>query len=273
MFEIRQALENSGGVDVMLFTAPCYMGAVEAMYEVRNQTDIYMGSENTSGYIIWKFAMPGIRRTLTDNPDISTRDLGREILYYIEAVLDSADNQYPGSSLYVTMSAVDCRLLEDLVRRFGAITDFYHIRASRFESLITGHYSKIENYDRFYVDLYSLLKHLERFETDPDMITRFKDVRNLMKRAVIAEYHGPYWTDTHGISLHFPYPGGKYPYRDDSYSLVQFAADTRWDEILREYLGSSVSPDTEADFLNRFFLDKGSGLFPNRSSKVQSSSE
>jgi hypothetical protein len=58
MHDMQEALSKNGGVDFVLFTAPCLMGAIESVYELRNCAKVYIGSENLSGYCWWLGATP-----------------------------------------------------------------------------------------------------------------------------------------------------------------------------------------------------------------------
>ena len=42
MDEIDCAIRNAGGVDILAFTAPCLMGALESAYELRDCVDVYI---------------------------------------------------------------------------------------------------------------------------------------------------------------------------------------------------------------------------------------
>ncbi|MGW8266254.1 MAG: clostripain-related cysteine peptidase, partial [Longimicrobiales bacterium] len=75
MAEKRSALAEVGGVDLVLFTAPCLMGALEAAYDLREVTEVYVGSEATSGFIWWREPMRDLSAVLESNPDISTLEL------------------------------------------------------------------------------------------------------------------------------------------------------------------------------------------------------
>ena len=83
MDEIQRALTDAGGVDMVCFSAPCLMGALESVYELRNCTEVYIGSEETSGYIWWWYTMGDICETLKQNPDITNLEFADIIIQSI----------------------------------------------------------------------------------------------------------------------------------------------------------------------------------------------
>jgi len=78
MDDFQTTLMEAGGVDVICFTAPCLMGAIESVYELRNLTKLYIGSEELSGYCWWKYAIGDICNILAHNPDIDEISFGGE---------------------------------------------------------------------------------------------------------------------------------------------------------------------------------------------------
>ena len=79
MDELQIALTESGGVDVICFFA-CLMSSLEAVYELRDCVDVYVGSED----LAWGSWFDGIcgdtNQLLTDTPTITNTDLGIEIV-------------------------------------------------------------------------------------------------------------------------------------------------------------------------------------------------
>jgi cysteine peptidase C11 family protein len=103
MHAIRTGLAALGHVDAVLFTAPCLMGAVESAYELRDVADVYVGSEQTSGFVYWNGApLVWIRNALSDTPDVSAVDLAGGAVRAIEQNASSIP-QYAGP---LTMSAI-----------------------------------------------------------------------------------------------------------------------------------------------------------------------
>lgn len=81
--EMKAALESVGGVDALMFSAPCVMSSLEAAYELRHVTDLYVASEEVSGYIFWWTAVGRIATQLADNPTLGTDELGEFTIHAI----------------------------------------------------------------------------------------------------------------------------------------------------------------------------------------------
>lgn len=80
MDDMKEALMGAGGADLVLFSAPCLMGAFESAYELRECTDVYIASEHMSFYSFWRTVMASISGELNFNPDIANHELGRLII-------------------------------------------------------------------------------------------------------------------------------------------------------------------------------------------------
>jgi hypothetical protein len=96
------------------------------------------------------------------------------------------------------------------------------------------HLSHIQTYAGFNMDLHSLATHLAGYEDDPAMTAKLVELQSRIDQAVIAEIHGEDVPGSGGIAIHFPKPG-EIAFHPDDYSIVAFAAATRWDEILQSY--------------------------------------
>jgi hypothetical protein len=111
MDEIQSALTRAGGVDLTLFAAPCLMGAFESVYELGDGTDVYVGSEDLSG-LIWFGTIQCIRSTLTSNPDVSSRELGRMVVNSIAENVHANDAMLGSKfSDSFTMSTIETRAI------------------------------------------------------------------------------------------------------------------------------------------------------------------
>ena len=84
MDEMQQALFAAGGVTVTCFSAPCLMGAMESAYELRECTELYIGSQETSGYLWWIGTMENITHLLYSNPAVDLSTLGKNIIHYMK---------------------------------------------------------------------------------------------------------------------------------------------------------------------------------------------
>ncbi|MFC2095611.1 clostripain-related cysteine peptidase [Candidatus Bipolaricaulota bacterium] len=96
--EMKAALESVGGVDALMFSAPCVMSSLEAAYELRHVTDLYVASEEVSGYIFWWTAVGRIAARLADDPTLGIDELGEHTINAIrENIQQELDtDRWPG---------------------------------------------------------------------------------------------------------------------------------------------------------------------------------
>jgi len=238
MDEIQTALTENGGVDLLLNTAPCLMGAIESAYELRNCTDIYIGSENYSGFCWWFNTINDFNIDLLVTPDISNDELAENIINYI--YINSFDwvdwDWYDG----LTMSAIKVDKLESVIRSFNKICLKYIENPGKFISFIENDDFNISYFNKS-VDLYELLLILEQFETDPMILYESFRTRTLLSEAVLSEYHGSEYPNAAGLSIYFPFLKYHYyhlNYTDEHYKL-DFSENTFWDEIIEQYFNSN----------------------------------
>ena len=96
--EMKKALEAVGGVDALMFSAPCSMSSLEAAYELGHATDLYVASEEMSGYVLWWTAVGRIAARLADNPTLGIDELGEFTIHAIrENIQQELDtDRWPG---------------------------------------------------------------------------------------------------------------------------------------------------------------------------------
>ena len=246
MDEMQKAFTDAGGVDLVLFSAPCLMGAFESVYEIRNCTDLYIGSENFSGYCYWVDTMQDICTTLHDDPQITNHQLGELVIGSVWANKDQWEH-WPD---YLTMSAVRTDRIDPLKDAVEAVALAYLDAPDVFRSYIEDVYSTVSKFNNRYLDLYDLAEKLLTVEEDEGRRTKLEDVKQCLRDAVIAECHGTSFSNLHGLTIYCPDKfrvGFDELYRNINYGL-DFSNDTHWDELLQGYIGKSeLMSDTIAE--------------------------
>jgi hypothetical protein len=238
MDEMQKALSENGGVDLVFFTAPCLMGAVESVYELRDWTDVYVGSENVSGYCWWMDPVGDIRDTLNNTPDIDTYSLGAEV---IESILDNSDD-WIDYKPNLTMSAIRTDKISALKDALDELSADYLLRVGEFTTFIEILYSSIKSY-YYSIDIHDFAAKLLSVETNAQTIATLNTLQNCLNDTVIAECHGEAMEESYGLSLYFPDPSqGEYNYLYGSpeYGL-DFSQDTKWDDLLAAFFGPGRS--------------------------------
>lgn len=69
--KLAQAINQSCGLDLLIFTAPCHMASSEVMYAVKDCTNYYMASEEINGMVCWLDAWKELHAALAKEPSLS----------------------------------------------------------------------------------------------------------------------------------------------------------------------------------------------------------
>jgi len=241
MDEIQQALTNNSGVDITCFSAPCLMGAVESAYELRNCTDVYIGSEETSGYVYWGDTMSEIYLLLDTSPDITNVEIGDKIIELIKNNLKSPEWRKWRKS--VTMSSIETSKLDSVANSIDKLAkdlsqkiekNSYRIKLIQALSQPFGKYKILMKSN--IIDVYDFSKKCYIFFfMDKTIRVDAKNVMTSIDNAVIANLKGLKHPRAHGLTIYFP---SNSIYYDDTYvsSGLDFTTNTYWDEFLTNYL-------------------------------------
>ena len=245
MDEMQTALLETGFVDIICFTAPCLMGSLESIYELKDCTDIYIGSEDLSGYIVWMDAIGDICSFLDENPDISNIEIGENIISILK------ENRKPGSSFsYTTMSAVRTDLIDDLVEDVDILAINLIEKMNSNPDAITkigvllkltksfGTTMRFRNSE--ILDLYDFSKKcIQIFSSDSLIKSNAEEVMEGIEKAVIGNYRGFRELRSHGLTIYFP----NKLYDNDYVETLDFANMTHWDELIISYIGGKTNID------------------------------
>ena len=236
MDEIQKGLEARGGVDMICFTAPCNMGHFEGAYELRALTRVYMGSEATSGYVLWENPMEQICQTLQTEPDIDIHELGRRIVRWIES--NAVTFSDLGREIY-TMSAVRTDQMEDVRAALDALcTEFLKDIpgfAARFDSVS----NSIMAHTRYrMMDMVHMAKRFLELDWPDAIHTRLETLEQTVLEAILAESHGWGQDNNFGLTIYFPPPYQINPslleYCDPGYGL-DLSSESLWDDLIQAY--------------------------------------
>lgn len=239
MDKMKQALLESNGVDIVMFSAPCLMGAIESVYELRSCTDIYIGSENVSGYCYWHETMAVLSDELISNPSITNNELGEFIVNSIWEINNSSTG-CSNSIDKITMSAISTSKISELVNALDVLClELLNDIGDTKNRLNAGK----DNYEimyKTYLDLYSILEVLSSTNPQYDMMNMINEVKGLLSEVVVAQCMGENWRYAKGLNIYFPYATeSQYSsfYESISYGL-DFAQDSNWDELLNTLIGN-----------------------------------
>lgn len=202
--EMRAALERAGGADAVLFSAPCLMSSLESAYELRDVANLYVASEELSGYNFWTEAVAPIAASLAADPDLDVSTLGRTIIDSIrdtvQARIDSGDESVPHQP---TIAATRT---SDLSGVGGALD----VLALALIAALPTHRTAVvaargASTTFAYGELVDLFSFTEACREIPGVEEAAVNVLRALDRAVIAQTGGMALDgDAHGLSLYFP---------------------------------------------------------------------
>jgi hypothetical protein len=232
--EIKQALAQNNGVDLVLFSAPCRMGNFESIYNLRNYTDIYIASENQSGYVWWYGAMEDISNQINNNPNISNEDLAKSIIQFIVEHRNDFD---VGSYLNtITMSAVKTDKLDLLCSEIDSLCSLYLLHNAKFIEKFASIKDNIVYFNQV-MDIKSFVDEMIKVENNPVIIKQLLSIKNVFMSSIISEYHENGNWDIGGLTILGPQQGIqgllRY-YKSHEYGL-DIVKDSRWDELLQKF--------------------------------------
>ncbi|MBU7015067.1 MAG: hypothetical protein HXS52_09830 [Theionarchaea archaeon] len=238
MPDLRTALNaaTSGGtdpLDIIGFDA-CLMAMLEVEYEVMPYCSYMVGSEESVPFDGWDYLTT--TNWLVTNFACTPDQLASRI------VTDYMN--FYGFLGFETHSAVDLSLTSALATAVSTMaTDLANGLPGYFSGIQAAR-DQVEVYmDYDFIDLYHFAQLLQAEIPDAQIQIDTQNVMNAVTAAVIQEGHGVSNSDSHGVSIYFPYGFCSYL---SSYSLeTSFAASTAWDEFLISYY-TTVPPPTHS---------------------------
>ena len=227
MSEVKSALAaikaEKQQVDLIGFDA-CLMGMIEVAYEIKDFADVMVASEASEPNDGWPYDT--IIADLSASPAMSASALGATIV-----------NRYGesyGNRSETTQSAIDLSMISTLATKINDFALTIDSNDSN-KSEITAARAGSQEYDSpEHIDLYHFADLLYTQSSDFDIQTTAFDVMSAVESAVIAEFHGAWFSDSHGLAIYFPEREFAFD-NDYNSSIIDFPADTEWDEFLSCY--------------------------------------
>jgi Clostripain family len=246
--EINDALTNSGGVDLALFTAPCLMGSIESAYQLRKSAKYYIGSEDLSGFIFWIGMLNKFDAFLKSNSMITSNSLAETII--------TLHDQYKNVNGYghlITMSAINTSKLGNVVESFNKVTNYYVDNIDKYKPLPVENIKKIYT---DYCDLIMMLKVMKENETETIISNQLTETINLLNDCIVAECHGDSTIGSYGLNIY--YPSKKYTseiYYSPYGIGLDFKSDCSWDKLISNSLNKLPSSSSAEQLKNIFRLN------------------
>ena len=240
MNEVKSALATikteRQQVDLVGFDA-CLMGMTEVAYEIKDLANVMVAAEASEPGDGWPYDT--IIEDLSALPTMSATDLGVTIV--------NRYGEFYGAGSGTTQSAIDLSIMDTLASYVNDLavamdsnkSEIAYARANSQE------YDYPEN-----IDLYHFADLLYTESSDPDIQTTASDVMTAVESAVIAEFHCTWLPNSHGLAIYFPETEAAFD-NDYNGSIIDFPADTQWDEFLSWYYSAGgeitlLTPDDGA---------------------------
>lgn len=247
--KLNNAFTKFGGVDLVLFTAPCLMGSLETVYQVRNSVKYYVASEDVSGFIFWFNMLTDFDQVIKSNPALSTEELSQkaiELLYNKRNEFGNRDSET------ITMSAVRPSKVGDFVASFDSVTDYYIKNPEVFKS----HAQEFKNYENTFTDTYDVLDVLLGYETDNQAREMLTKAMSRFNECIIKACHGSSNARSYGLNIYFPKSCGSELYYAPLGIGLDFDGNTSWEQLVLSYLNPKPS-STNIDIFQRVFKFNG----------------
>jgi hypothetical protein len=240
MSEVKSALATikteRQQVDLVGFDA-CLMGMTEVAYEIKDFANVMVASEASEPGDGWPYDT--IIEDLSASPTMNATDLGATIV-----------NRYGesyGIASETTQSAIDLSIMDTLAFYVNDLA----VAMDSNKSEITAARAHSQEYDYpENIDLYHFAELICTETSDPDVQTTASNVMTAVEFAVISEFHGIWLPNSHGLAIYFPETQAAFD-SDYNGSIIDFPADTEWDEFLSWYYGTGgeialLTPDNGA---------------------------
>jgi hypothetical protein len=208
---LAEAEKHTGRHLALLGMDACLMSMIEVAYEIREQADFMVGSQEIEAGTGWPYA--SILQGLLDSPDISCRNLSKLIVDEFGKYYLSRGRNCGGKN---TQSAID----------LSAVTDsFEHLR--RLAEAVASHYEDIyiertinrirHRVQRFTDKDYSDLRHLmQLFHNEYAGKLKVDEVASQLDEhlsvgatgsPIVANFAGASRPNAHGLSIYLPTSG------------------------------------------------------------------
>jgi len=262
MDEMQMALKESGGVNIIGFSA-CVMGCIESVYELRNYTDVFIGSEEMHGIgVEWV----EVADVLDEYPDESTYNISYKIIElfktnypffgrFFDNIMEILYSlrlkilPYPPA---LTISAIRTDKIEDLVSSINNYSVFLIDNLDSLRITIQKARLKVDDYPRpmklsspmgTQIDIIHFVKLLDKLRfriLKPELHIISEEIKNNLDKVIINEHHQVGHRKSNGLSIYFPpkNPRNDYKKYNEFYSncSLDFSDNTQWDEFLELYL-------------------------------------
>lgn len=215
--EIRMALEEIGKIDIFSMDA-CLMQMIEVAYEIRNNVDYVVASEETEpgdGYTYDTFLAP-----LIANPGMDGAQLG-------QATVDSFVGHYQSIGYSATHSVIKTAGLEGLKDLLNGWVTLAMTEGDK-EVFKTAKSDVQDFYYRSNKDLYHFLKLVAEKSQNEAIAEKSQAIMDYMDTEVISYNRttGSNYANAYGLAIYIPYSPSS------NYSSIMWGRDSNWNDFI-----------------------------------------
>lgn len=253
----------------------CLMSSLEVISMTAAYADYTVLSQETEPSMGWAYS--AILSKLVKNPKMEAADLAKAVVdtYITEDMLITDDEARAAyvSRTYETTGDVDPAVLAkeetktvtlaaiDL-SKIPAVIDSLDIMVTPLskinQKVVAGSRSHTKAYENVfgedfpspYIDLSNFAKLIQKDSTSENVQKAAAELQTAIKKAVIAEKHGPSQKGSNGISIYFPnsklYQSAGSDYKTYAGTAKRFAGESLWDDYLAfHYTGQEIKPENK----------------------------
>jgi hypothetical protein len=221
MREVRTALEPLPRLSLIGCDA-CLMGMLEVAYELRDQCDYFVASEDLEPGDGWPYDR--ILPALANGKNEPVANLCKRVVQEFDASYKGRDR--------VTLSAVRQALIPSLAEKVDALACALidHVESGKTPLVTFEKVAGFPHRDPEFRDLGGFVDYIAGEAFSETVKTAAKAVKHALNEALMANISHK-TLGGQGLAI---YPGGGNDDADYRAAIIQFARDTRWDELIRE---------------------------------------
>ena len=232
--ELQKALDVDVNIDILGFDA-CLMGMFEVAYQLRNQSDVFVGSQYVEPASGWDY--PRILEEL--NSDENSHNIGERLVQFYA-------DYYERESYDVTQSAFKMEHLEEVAKDLDAFAKVLRENIESKKDLKHTFLSAQMFGQSDYIDLVDFIKKVKS-RLKLEAVEPYADKLLLSLEQMIIANHtlGNRMRDAHGVSIYFP--SQKRPFKEtfEMYEKLDFSKGYgNWIRLIKWYWVIPISDHT-----------------------------
>lgn len=236
LHDMETSLSHYNNIELLMFTAPCYMSSVEAIYQLSESANYFIGSEDISGFVHWQGMLSEFDNFIKNNLDISGQDLCINII----SMHKNNINEKYGDKL--TLSAINLKKVNEFNISLNNLFKYYIDNPSKIGNLDK---KKIEIFGKSYIGLYNILLLLENCSTNEIQRKLINDAKLNFSNIIVANISGIDMNNYFGVNIRYPnYSFYFEPYKGKSSIGLKFITESKWSEFLKLLFKSKKQKET-----------------------------